>query len=261
MVRPERSYVVCATPRSGSTLLCATLAATGVAGRPEEFFEARQASGIPRRPREFFEDAPAVDLNRVPEVDPPVHDYADVAAAGGFPAHVEAVLARGSTPNGVFGAKLMWMHVADLLAFAGAGDLGAVLDGLVPGARFVWVRRADTVRQAVSLWTAMQTQAWRDGGGALAREPEYDFAALDHLVVRLEREDGAWGAWFAARGAEPLVLTYDGISADPWAAAQAVAGLVGVSLPPAAGDDGPPLSRQSDERSDDWTRRYREEVR
>ena len=34
------SYLVCATPRSGSTLLCKTLAETGVAGDPEEFFEA-----------------------------------------------------------------------------------------------------------------------------------------------------------------------------------------------------------------------------
>ena len=33
------SYLVCATERSGSTLLCELLAGTGVAGRPEEFFE------------------------------------------------------------------------------------------------------------------------------------------------------------------------------------------------------------------------------
>lgn len=261
MWRPERSYVVCATPRSGSTLLCATLAASGAMGRPEEFFEARYASAIPRRPREFFEAAVDVDLARVPDVDPPVHDYADVAAAGGFEAHVEAVLARGSTPNGVFGAKLMWMHVGDLLAFAGADDLGAVLDDLLPGARFVWVRREDTVRQAVSLWRAMQTQAWRDDGGAVGREPEYDFAALNHLVARLAREDAAWGAWFGGRDAAPLELTYEQISADPHAAARTVAALVGVGWPSAADGDGPPLTRQADERSDDWARRYREEAR
>jgi len=29
-----RSYVVCATPRSGSTLLCELLKSTGVAGHP-----------------------------------------------------------------------------------------------------------------------------------------------------------------------------------------------------------------------------------
>ena len=44
------SYLVCATPRSGSTLLCEALAVTGVAGRPYEFFEALPATGVPRRP-------------------------------------------------------------------------------------------------------------------------------------------------------------------------------------------------------------------
>ena len=32
------SYALCATPRSGSTLLCDLLADTGVAGRPDSFF-------------------------------------------------------------------------------------------------------------------------------------------------------------------------------------------------------------------------------
>jgi len=46
------SYLVCATERSGSTLLCELLAGTGVAGRPEEFFEFLSATGRVRQPRE-----------------------------------------------------------------------------------------------------------------------------------------------------------------------------------------------------------------
>jgi LPS sulfotransferase NodH len=37
---PVSSYLVCATQCSGSTLLCELLKGTGVAGCPEEFFEA-----------------------------------------------------------------------------------------------------------------------------------------------------------------------------------------------------------------------------
>lgn len=51
---PDRSYLVCATPRSGSTLVCHALGETGVAGRPEEYFEALRHSGRPRRPEEYF---------------------------------------------------------------------------------------------------------------------------------------------------------------------------------------------------------------
>ena len=55
MMPPLRSYLVCATPRSGSTLLCHLLSQTGLAGRPEEYFEALRHSGIPRRPTEYFD--------------------------------------------------------------------------------------------------------------------------------------------------------------------------------------------------------------
>src|SRR3954470_5825583 len=52
---PTRSYLVCATPRSGSTLLCHLLDQTGVAGHPEEYFEDLRHSGRPRRPHEYFD--------------------------------------------------------------------------------------------------------------------------------------------------------------------------------------------------------------
>jgi len=32
------AYIICGTPRSGSTLLCGYLAATGAAGDPDSFF-------------------------------------------------------------------------------------------------------------------------------------------------------------------------------------------------------------------------------
>ena len=40
--------------QSGSTLVCHALEETGVAGRPEEYFEALRHSGRPRRPEEYF---------------------------------------------------------------------------------------------------------------------------------------------------------------------------------------------------------------
>ena len=55
MTVPARSYLVCATPRSGCTLLCHLLDQTGVAGHPEEYFEALRHSGVPRRPHEYFD--------------------------------------------------------------------------------------------------------------------------------------------------------------------------------------------------------------
>lgn len=45
----RRAYVLCATPRSGSTLLCSLLHSSGVAGHPESWFR------LPNRP-EFAAD-------------------------------------------------------------------------------------------------------------------------------------------------------------------------------------------------------------
>src|SRR5438046_662736 len=61
-VQPQCSYLVCATPRSGSTLLCEALANTGIAGNPKEYFEALISTGLPRRPREYFEDVANTDI-------------------------------------------------------------------------------------------------------------------------------------------------------------------------------------------------------
>ena len=52
---PALSYLICATPRSGSTLLCAALDDTGIAGHPEEHFEVLLETGQRRQPRDYFQ--------------------------------------------------------------------------------------------------------------------------------------------------------------------------------------------------------------
>src|SRR5829696_3930062 len=102
---PRHSYLVCATERSGSTLLCELLAGTGVAGRPEEYFEFLNASGRVRQPREYFEesDDPSIHELLAPLEPPlPLVPWEErLADARG----------RGITPNGVFGAKMMWAYL------------------------------------------------------------------------------------------------------------------------------------------------------
>ena len=56
------SYLVCATQRSGSTLLCELLRATDVAGVPDEYFERLRETGTPRQPRQYFEDPSVQDI-------------------------------------------------------------------------------------------------------------------------------------------------------------------------------------------------------
>jgi LPS sulfotransferase NodH len=119
----------------------------------------------------------------------------------------------------------------------------------------VWVRRRDVLRQAVSLWRALQTQTWRDAGGA---EPTavYSRAAIAHLTTLLADQDAAWGAFFADGGLRPLELVYEDYARDVGGAVDAV--LVHLGLEP-MGDEGgdAPMRRQSDGISDEWAEAYR----
>ena len=256
---PDRAYLVCATPRSGSTLLCETLRATGVAGRPLEHFEVFRASSLPRQPREHFEglDDPAV-LGLLSPLDPP---NPDPEPSADWWARIRR---EGTTDNGVWGGKLMWGHVPDLLlrareldAVGDDAELDDVLTALLgAGLQLVFVSREDKVAQAVSLWTAVQTQTWRAGHGVPAADAQYAFAGIDHLVAQLEEHDRAWRRWFEATGRTPHVVTYEALAADVPATVGAVldaVGLPGVEVP------APATERQGGSRSQEWAARYRRE--
>jgi LPS sulfotransferase NodH len=251
------SYLVCATPRSGSTLLCETLRETRVAGNPLEFFEALPATGVPRRPADYLaglDDSEALDLieRSPPRTDAPW--YSDVRAVATYDEHLARVRQWGTTPNGVFGAKIMWAHLEDLGRRLQSPDLPALVDTLFDRPHCIWVRRMDKVRQAVSLWRAMQTQSWRAENEPAHGEPQYSFAALRHLVELLSAHDAAWERFLAGR-ADVLTLTYEDVAADLAGAVRRTLDHVGVA-PPDALDALPRLRRQADERSDAWAAAY-----
>ncbi|HEX5617970.1 MAG TPA: Stf0 family sulfotransferase, partial [Solirubrobacteraceae bacterium] len=246
------SYLVCATPRSGSTLLCHTLRKTGVAGHPFEFFEALPETGVPRRPIDYLaglDDPEALALigsAPAPEAPP----YSDLRGYASYDEHLEKVRATGTTPNGVFGAKIMWAHLEDLGRQLGSDDLNAVVDEVFDKPRFVWVRRQDTVRQAVSLWRAMQTQSWRAENEPATGEPQYSYAALRHLVELLEAHDRAWDRFLGAKD-HVLTLTYEEIASDIGDAVKRTLEHLEVA-PDAAVGALPTMRRQADQRSDEW---------
>ncbi len=257
------SYLVCATPRSGSTLLCETLAETGVAGNPLEFFEALPETGVPRRPLDYLaglDDPDALALiGRAPAPDAP--PYSDIRGITAYAEHLANVRRTGTTANGVFGAKIMWAHLVDLGRRLGREDLPALVDDLFERPRFVWVRREDTVRQAVSLWRAMQTQSWRAENAPATGEPAYSYAALHHLVTLLTAHDAAWERFFGRASGAVLTLTYEEIAGDLAAALGRTLAHIGVAPPPGALAALPPMRRQADERSDAWAGAYARDSR
>jgi LPS sulfotransferase NodH len=207
------AYFVCATQRSGSTLLCELLKGTDVAGVPDEFFESLRSTGLPRQPRQYFLQPEAADIaERLAPLDP-----GRTEQPGEFAGWFDYVLRSGTTPNGVFGSKMMWNYFDDFRAriaeLDGLGDLTftEALDEVFPNLKLLYVQRRDKVAQAVSLWKAIQTQQWRTASEAPddRSDVEYDYRALRFLVDDLYRWDARWEEWFDATGREPIRVVYE----------------------------------------------------
>ena len=282
----ERSYLVCATPRSGSTLVCHALGETGVAGRPEEYFEALRHSGRPRRPEEYFlgvEDQSIRDHLGERAIGAEPQPRSPLWSRAAYDRYLEWAVEAGTTPNGVFGAKLMWGYFGEFVSLLRNVPayrdlpLAELLPAVFPELTFVRVVRANKVRQAVWLWKAVQTATWREDQATakVASVEEQDsppyrafieehrpqlrflYKAIDHLLEQLLVEEASWDAFFEHAGIKPVLVLYENFAADYETATLRLLERLGLA-PPADFELEPRMKRQSDRINDDWTRRYSE---
>jgi LPS sulfotransferase NodH len=262
-----RSLLICATPRSGSTLLCELLKDTRVAGKPEEFFEARSDTGLPPHPGDYLDTLPRTGAGIRDDAAPPsAPAYSSLAGILDYRHHLQRTFRLGTTANGVFSAKLMWRHLAELEQLAGALPEYAglerteLLERLFDRPRYVWVTRRDKVRQAVSLWRALQTRTWRlEHSSSRPRERaqlHYRYEGIDHLVSSLQAEDEEWQRLFSAYAIPVVRMSYeDDLERDRDRSVQAVLDHIGVARPP-GWRAAEMLRRQADALSDAWVTAY-----
>jgi LPS sulfotransferase NodH len=166
----------------------------------------------------------------------------------------------------VFASKLMWRQLPELRALAGelpeyAGlQIPELLEQLFAGPTYVWVSRRDKVRQAVSMWRALQSRSWRHSNqNSEDQQLVYRFDGIDHLVGAFEAEDRAWGDFFAERGIDAVTISYeDGLERDPDRAVRTVLERLGLQAP-AQWHAEEPMKRQADALSEDWVATYHRE--
>jgi LPS sulfotransferase NodH len=243
--------------------MCRLLSDTGVAGVPLEFFEARAATGRPPHPGDYLEGLEPTGLgirdDRQPPQAPP---YSSLERIGDYREHLRRSFEQGMTANGVFGAKLMFNQLPELAALAGALpqyeglETAALLRALFADPLYVWVRRHDTVRQAISMWKAIQTRSWSKDEAEHRPDPQYSYAAIHHLVERFEAEDMGWYQYFTTHRIEPVLVSYeDDLEPRPKETVLRVLDGIGVHAP-ADWHAPEPLERQADELSEEWVRAY-----
>lgn len=272
-MHPTCSYLICATPRSGSTLLCEALTNTRVAGYPKEYFEDLKATGLPMRPKDYF-----TTLNN-PSFTEMLEDFSRDHHASAIPAllqqidyadYLAHVLEEGTTANGVFGAKVMWGYLSDFIS--NLRDIPTykelpvpdLFSTVFPDLHYIRVVRKDKVSQAVSLWKAIQTWTWREdevmtssnGVGHQKKELQFHFELIDHLVRQIEEHEQAWKRFFDEAGIEPYCVVYEDLAANYEATALNILQFLGVSLPEKHRFATRQMRRQADTLSEEWVRRY-----
>jgi LPS sulfotransferase NodH len=244
------SYVVCTSPRSGSTLLCKLLGATGMAGAPDSHFH--EPSLI-----EWLADH---GLAR--------NDFATEHDA--LTAVVEAARRRGTGGTGIFGLRLQrhsfdfFIRQLGCLHPACATDRDRI-QAAFGTTLFIHLSRRNKLEQAISFVKATQTGLWHrapDGTElerlSPPREPVYDPDAIARQVAQATMQDREWDTWFAGQGIDPLRISYDDLSSDPRTVLALVLDRLGVGFDPVA-EITLPVARLADATSRIWAARFRAE--
>lgn len=235
-MRPRFYYGVFGVQRSGTSLLCECLKATGVAGVPDEYLMS-------------WEDGAWAQDHGVATR----HEF------------LRKVLEVGTTPNGVFGIKIMWNYFPEIIEklrqmpeYAGVPQ-GRLLQTVFPNLRCVWMIRRDNVRQAISWAKAIQTgiyASYQLENQKPRRKPAFDFRLIDNLHKVILQGEIGWANYFRQCDIDPFKVFYEDLAAGRESKTIEVLGYLGLEAPRDLKLNKLPLEKQADAANEDWVRKY-----
>ncbi len=241
-----KNYLVCATHRSGSNLVCQALWHTDLCGRPQEFFSPTRASHI----------SAEHGLSADPAVD--------------YPGYLSELIASRRTANGVFGGKIMWPHLKHFRNGAlgdqpeSTSDAALLRQQFGEDLRCIWARREDKLRQAISMWKAKQTNIYNSIQTSAnerqipERQPTFDFEEIQKILIRFEKEERAWEEFFNDSQLPYRAVTYETFVGRYQDETRELVQFLGIDIP--AGFEVAPTTyaKLADSTNDDWYQRFQE---
>jgi LPS sulfotransferase NodH len=238
-MKPRLSFTIWFSQRTGSTLLCKTLQALGVAGNPGEWLYGWLNDQHSSNPAEL--------QIRLWDI--------------------------GTTTNGIFGLKHSFHepHFSQLLElFRKFPDCpqeernrARIWEHAFPNHRHIFMTRRNKVRLAVSWWKAIQTQEWHRLSGTSARSIDlsnaYSFAAIHHLYQECSMREAGIQEFFSEGNIVPLTIVYEDFIQEYEKTVRKV--LEFLELDGTKTEVSPPsLARTADDLSEAWVQRFREEL-
>ena len=241
-MRPRISYLVCGTPRSGSTYFSAALLKTGVAGNPDEYFD-----------REHFPF------------------WSNQWGVSSMAEYLPRAFQEATTANGVCGITLhrdglfdyFLPQLEQLPQYRGRGlSAHELLAEAFPNLHYIWLTRRNKVRQAVSLWKATQTGQWV---GTQQSQPNaeavYDFDEVDYRMQFLTKAEADWQDFFSTANVTPLTIVYEDFVTNYDETVRRVFRYLGLDQHRDETWKKPRMIKQADERSEQWVQQFYKQKR
>lgn len=218
-----KRVAIAASARSGSSLLCQSLQAHG--GIIQEFFH------LQRIDREIAVQ-PITSLEQ----------------------YLEAIFKEYAI-GGTFGIKGALAILAPMMLAKEMPDFAAEW-------RFVYLKRTDALKQAISHYIADLTGSWRSGkAGREMTDDDFDGERIAFLANGHRSTNTRWEEAFDLLGIKPLCVTYEELSADTEAVAARAAAFLGLDGPPVTDKRflAQPLEVQANAFNARWEARFLEE--
>lgn len=249
MIQPTRSYIICATPRCGSHLLAEALQTTGIGGRPDEYFH----------------------TNRYGQLQNKTGLIAELYGKRTLEEFRDMVLEFGSSENGVFGIILHWdslPHIIDNYhSLPQYQNLNAaeLFDDLFHNPKYIWIKRRDKVRQAISWVKAKQSDVWHSRKGSdsqpqLEESFEYDFFKLEVHYKRFIEAENGWSKFFKTHDIEPFVVVYEDLTQNFEQTALDLLDFLEIPYPDDLVFQERTLRKQANSLNEQWAAKYRRQM-
>lgn len=209
-----KTYLLCATPRSGSNHLCSILTHYACFGEPREYLFVK-----------------FIDEIFLKEWDVPKQHY------------IVEIISRTQTKNGVVGIKLMGGYLYETLDFIRentnnyeANDV-ELMKRYFGDISFIFLTRNNKLEQAISLWKAFKTNQWYEKISD-KKNQEASFyennASLEeirsHIIDILEQER-IWIEFFKKNAIDYLTLGYETYIKDVPKTIQQISDHLSIEVP------------------------------
>lgn len=216
--KPSKVLIIASTPRCGSHMLGHALHATGCFGFPLEY---TQPANFAEWRRRF----------------------------AGCDDVLTEIQRRRTSPNGVFGIKIHYSHIAEY------GGFTHVMQRF-PDAYFVFLFRKEALKQAVSLSIAQQAGVWISGQEPINPTAEYDFDRINKCMRRILLENAGWRYLLAAHGCRFIEVEYEDVRSDIGGTVMRIASFMDVAVDAERIPSAPVTKKQGLDINTLWAERF-----